>query len=80
MRIVQGPGQARDAEGLLSARGARREARLGASGCLGQPWRPTLVLNLASTCIASWVRTLTVTVLRANKHSEAQQRRFVTHF
>ena len=39
MRIVQGPGQARGAEALLSARGARREARLSASARLGQPWR-----------------------------------------
>ena len=37
MRIAQGPSQARGAEALLSARGARREARLGASARLRQP-------------------------------------------
>ena len=33
-----GPGQARGAESLISARGARRESRLRASARLGQPW------------------------------------------
>ena len=37
-RGAQGPGQARGAEALLSARSARREARLHALACLGQPW------------------------------------------
>ena len=37
-----GPGQARGAESLISARGARHEARLRASARLGQPWEPQL--------------------------------------
>ena len=43
MRIVQGPGQARVAKALLSARGARHEAR-GPAQRLGAP-RPTLVFR-----------------------------------
>ena len=37
MRIAQGPDNTRGAEALLSARGARREALLSASGRLCQP-------------------------------------------
>ena len=41
-----GPGQARGAESLISARGARRESRLRASARLGQPghaeWQETI--------------------------------------
>ena len=39
MRIAQGSDRAQDAEALLSARGARREARLRAPARLGQPCR-----------------------------------------